>query len=313
VKADLLHVVTAVANPIRWASRIKLAKNAISQWVADGANVTVVECAYGARPWELAGLPGIQHVPVRARTLVWNKECLLNIGISRLSSDASYIGTFDADISFRKRDWAAETIHALQLHPVVQPWSDAYDLGPHDEHMQAHKSFARQYATGQPVVPQSPTFWKTDGGPYDYPHSGYAWCWTRKVLDDVGGLFELGAMGSGDHHMALGLVGAVEKSLPAGCHPAYIEALQRWQSRALLHVNRKLGFVPVTIEHAFHGSKKSRKYISRWGMFAKYDFNPNTDLKRNSYGVIEFAGNKPDLERAFEQYLREREEDINVA
>jgi hypothetical protein len=36
------------------------------------------------------------------------------------------------------------------------------------------------------------------------------------------------------------------------------------------------------------------------------------DLKRNSNGVIEFAGNKPDLERDLDNYLRSREEDANV-
>jgi hypothetical protein len=312
MRADLLHVVTAVANPIRWESRIRLARESIQEWAADGARVTVVECAYGARPWELADIPDINHVAVRARTLVWNKECLLNIGISRLPPEAHYIGTFDADIHFRKRGWAAETVHALQIYPVIQPWADAYDLGPHDEHMQAHKSFCRQYASGFPVIPDGQDFWKFDGGAYDYPHSGYAWAWTRKALDDVGGLIDIGAMGSGDHHMAMALVGASDRSVPGGTHPSYAAAIRRWQQRAALHINRKLGYVPVTIEHAFHGGKSKRAYTSRWEMFIRHEFNPEADLKRNSYGVIEFAGNKPELERAFDQYLRSREEDSNV-
>jgi hypothetical protein len=41
-------------------------------------------------------------------------------------------------------------------------------------------------------------------------------------------------------------------------------------------------------------------------------FDPSTDLKRNTDGVLEFAGNKPDLERAFDRYLRSREEDVNT-
>ena len=31
---------------------------------------------------------------------------------------------------FRRDDWAMATLHALQHYDVVQPWSDAYDLGP---------------------------------------------------------------------------------------------------------------------------------------------------------------------------------------
>lgn len=312
MRSELLHVVTCVANPIRWESRIRLAKDAIREWAADGAQVTVVECAYGERPYDLADMPGINHIPVRARTLVWNKECLLNIGISRLPHEARYIATFDADIHFRKRHWAAETVHALQLYPVVQPWSDCYDLGPNDEHMQAHRSFCRVYHSGAPVIPTKPGFWKFDGGPYEYPHSGYAWAWTRKSLDDLGGLIETGAMGSGDHHMALALVGAASRSVPGNTHPSYLAAIHRWEARALAHINGKLGYVSNTIEHAFHGSKQSRGYTSRWDMFVQHQFNPDADLKRNSFGVLEFAGNKPALEQAFDRYLRSRAEDANV-
>ena len=249
---------------------------------------------------------------MRAKSLAWNKECLLNLGIARLPPQAQYIATLDADIHFRKRSWAAETVHALQLYPVLQPWADCYDLGPNDEHMQAHRSFCRVYHEGGPVAPAGPKFWSFDGGPYRYPHCGYAWAYTRKALDDLGGLIEVGAMGAGDHHMAMALVGKGRLSVPAGTSSSYATAIDRWEARARIHVNRKLGFVPVTIEHAFHGRKADRRYVPRWEMFLEHGFDPATDLKRNSFGVLEFARNKPELERAFDRYLRSREEDANV-
>lgn len=66
------------------------------------------------------------------------------------------------------------------------------------------------------------------------------------------------------------------------------------------------------IEHRWHGDKTRRAYIDRWDMFIKHGFNPHADLKRNSHGVLEFSGNKPDLERMFDNYLRGREEDSNI-
>jgi hypothetical protein len=71
---------------------------------------------------------------------------------------------------------------------------------------------SRRGDAGKPVVPKGTKFWSSNGGPYDYPHSGFAWCWVREVLDKIGGLFELGGMGSRDHHMALGLAGLAEYS-----------------------------------------------------------------------------------------------------
>ena len=106
---------------------------------------------------------------------------------------------------FRRPDWAEATVRALQHYDVVQPWSDAYDLGPNGEHLAHHRSFCRQWFHRQPVVATHSGYWQGDGGPYVYPHSGYAWAMTRDAYDRVGGLFELGGMGSGDHHMALAL------------------------------------------------------------------------------------------------------------
>lgn len=308
--SNLLHVVTAVSNPLRWGSRINLARRAINAWVRDGANVTVVECAYGERDYDLADIPGITHIPVRAHTVAWNKECLLNIGINRLPHGAKYIALLDADIHFRKASWAAETVHTLQLYPIIQPWATAYDLGPHDEHLQSHTSFCRLFAEGKPSVAQGKNWWRFDGGPYEYAHTGFAWAYTRRALEDLGGILDICAMGSADHHMALGLVGQAEKSMPSGTDQTYKDTILRWQNRALHHINRKLGFVPVTIEHQFHGRKQDRGYITRWNMFVNNNFDPITDLKKNSFGVWEFAGNKPDLEREFMMYLRSRDEDI---
>ncbi|MGH6842401.1 MAG: hypothetical protein ACREDV_09980 [Methylocella sp.] len=316
MKSDTLHIVTAIANPIMWKSRVLLARAAIVDWLREAnVHVTIVEVAHGARGFELADLgenARVTHVPVRATTLCWSKENCLNIGISRLPHDARYIGTFDADIHFRKPGWAAEAIQALQIYPVVQPWKTAYDLGPNDDHLQAHKSFTSCFHKDDPVAPKGTKFWKHCGGCYDYPHSGFAWCWVREILDKIGGLFELGGMGSGDHHMALALAGLADASFPAGIGGAYRDAVKIWEARALVHVNRKLGYVPGTIEHRWHGDKTRRAYVSRWDMFIKHQFNPYADLKRNSHGVLEFSGNKPDLERTFDNYLRNREEDSNL-
>jgi hypothetical protein len=154
--------------------------------------------------------------------------------------------------------------------------------------------------------------WEFDGGPYAYPHCGYAWVWRRDILDWVGGLFELGGMGAGDHHMALSIVGGAEWSMPGGTTESYRTAVKTWQDRAAVAINKKLGFTHGTIEHPFHGSKAKRSYIGRWEMFLNHGFDPVRDLKRNSRGVLEFAGNKPALELEFANYLSSRQEDTNT-
>jgi hypothetical protein len=244
----------------------------------------------------------VTHIPLRANTMAWNKENLLNIGISRLPQDWKYVAWIDADVTFRKPGWAAETVHALQQYHVVQPWTDCYDLGPNDDHMQAHRSFCRQFHAGE----------KMGAGPYTFGHPGYAWAATRQAIDWLGGLIDTAALGASDHHMAAALAGDLHMSVPPTVTPGYIAPLERWQALAVRHIGGNVGYVPGTIEHGWHGSKDKRRYIERWDVLARHAFDPVTDLKRNSWGVLELAGNKPALARDIDHYFRQRDEDANT-
>lgn len=307
MRAEQLHVVTVISNPMLWRTRIDLFRKFAQHMLDSKVNLTVVECAYGDRGYQLAGGSGYQHVPVRANTMVWNKESLGNIGIARLPEHARYIGFFDADIEFRRPSWAEDTVEALQLYPVVQPWSDCYDLGPNDEHLESHRSFARIWHDGKPIM-QGPN---AGPGAYQFAHPGYAWAFRREALDGVGGFPETAALGAADHHMAMALIGRVKESIPGNLHPAYAAPLVRWEQRALHHFRRNIGFVHGTIEHGWHGSKGLRKYVDRWQILKKHDFNPDNDLTRNLQGLIELAGNKPELHRDIDAYFRQRNEDSN--
>jgi hypothetical protein len=304
MNSSQLHVVTVIANPIRWKSRVALYKDFERNMIESGVQLTLVECAYGDRPFELDGNPLVNHVGVRAKSVLWNKENLINIGISRLPGDAKYIAWIDADISFRKKDWAFETVHSLQQYDFVQPWSDCYDLGPNDDHIAVHRSFCRLWHDRKPIVPS--------GGNYQFAHPGYAWAATRTALDWLGGLIETAALGAGDHHMALGLIGRVAESVPGNITPSYLRPLLQWQARARTHIAGNISYVPGSIEHAWHGSKDKRKYVDRWSIITKYQFDPDRDLKRNSWGVLELAGNKPELRHAIDAYFRARDEDSNT-
>lgn len=303
MRADLLHVVTAIANPLRWESRIRLYRDFERHLVESGVALTVVECAFGGRPFELAGNPLVQHVGVRARTRVWTKENLINLGIARLPQDWKYVAWIDADIAFRRADWAGETVHALQLHDVVQPWSDCYDLGPNGEHMQHHRAFCRCWQDGEAVG---------NGAGYAFAHPGYAWAATRQALEHLGGLIETAALGAADHHMALALAGNVGASIPGAVTAGYRMPLLLWQERARRHIAGNIGCLRGTIEHHWHGPKARRRYVERWDILAQHGFDPATDLKRNVWGVLELAGNKPALARAIDAYFRARNEDSNA-
>ena len=296
----MLHVVTAYSNPLRSRNRAALHRAFVEHMLASGVDLTVVECALGDTRHEMAD-PRVRHVAVRGRTLVWTKENLLNLGIARLPEDWSYVAWIDGDVKFRRPDWVDATLHALQLNDVVQPWSDCYDLGPNGEHLTAHKSFARQVRDGCDLRP----------GYASFAHPGYAWAAKRQALDWVGGLLETAALGAADHHMALALVGKCDMSLPADMAEGYVKPIHRWQQRALHHMACRLGVAAGTIEHGWHGPKRRRRYVERWDILRRHRFDPDFDLKRNTWGVIELSGNKPALIADIAGYFRGRDEDCN--
>jgi hypothetical protein len=122
---ETLFVVTCVANPLRWRSRVALARAALADWLQEpNVHITLAECAYGSRGWDLADLASarVTHIPLCATTMAWSKECLLNVAIAHLPHAAEKIAALDADITFRRAGWATETLAALDLYPVIQPW-----------------------------------------------------------------------------------------------------------------------------------------------------------------------------------------------
>ena len=311
MRADQLHVITAISNPILWASRIRLYADFEQHMLDSGVRLTTVECTYGEHEPQIAANPHVNYVRVRASGIhkVWIKECLLNLGIAA-TADAKYIATVDADVRFRSRDWARDTVHALQHFHIIQPWAHAYDLGPNGEHINVDRSFCSlYYQKGAAAIHQGAS--AKHKACYPYAHTGYAWAYTRQALEWTGGLIETAALGSADHHMALALIGKVKDSIPCNMTDGYQAALHQWQRRMHRHLQGHIGYLPGSIEHFWHGPKVLRGYNSRWEILARNKFDPSTDLKRNTWGVLELAGNKPQLSHDIDAYFRSRNEDAN--
>src|SRR5271166_3579313 len=110
-----LTVVTAISNPVRYKSRIRLYEDFEQRMLAAGVKLVVVECTYGDHDPQLKANPQVRNVKVRTsgHHKLWHKECLLNLGIAA-AADAKYIATIDADVHFRDPDWALKTLDMLQ-------------------------------------------------------------------------------------------------------------------------------------------------------------------------------------------------------
>jgi hypothetical protein len=309
VRPDVLDVVIPYSNPMRWLSREKLFLQCINRLMTQPhIRLTVVIQTHGNSGHDFTLPPGINVVRVHGRTLLWTKENLINIGVTRLPEDWKYLCWLDGDILFRDHNWAGEALHFLGHWPVIQPWQTCIDLGPRGEVIKVDNSFAYQW------VHERHTCHKMGSMGYKLAHPGYAWCMQRWAYEQVGQLLEHCALGAADHHQALALIGKAGHSIKTGVHENYARPILQWE-RLAEKIGKRLYYSPCTIEHPWHGNKTGklgRKYVERWQILIKHGFNPETDLKYNSQGVLEFSGNKPELERDVWNYHVQREEDANI-
>ena len=312
---DLLnefYVIAVITNPERFKVRPKLFKDFMERMNKYGANLYIVEGAFGDRDFEVTDPNNPRHIRVKTDTELWYKENLINIGISRLPHTWQYVAWIDGDIDFVRPDWMIETVHELQHHPVVQMFEDAVDLGPNHEIMTTYKSFAYCYKN---KVPQRKAK-KGDNLNYyygtnnngSYWHPGYAWAATRDAINTFGGLFDVAIMGAGDHHMACSLIGEGKNSIPRGVQPEYRKAVLAWEERAL-RLHKNIGYIKGTIYHFWHGKKRDRKYKDRWAILIDNKFNPSKDIHRDWQGLWALYPGHEKLRDEMRQYFQARNED----
>ena len=298
-----LHMIVVISNPMMYESRARLAQKFLARMKRTGATIWIVESRTGDRDYEVATDPNNpHHIRLYGDHVLWLKEAMAQVALSRLPHDARYVALVDSDLQFMEEDVAMETLHALQLHNAVQMWSHAVDMDRTGAVKSVHKSYAYLWEQGT-----RPTNSVMSG--YEVMHPGYAWAWKLEPLRRCGGFIKTGIMGAGDTHMALAMSGLAQMSIQKGVHPNYAKPILRWGELADQHIQRNLGYVPGTIFHEYHGDKADRKYHDRWQILVEHQFDPEVDIVWDHQGLPMWAGNKPDLRDASMRYYKVRRED----
>lgn len=308
--AETLYVVAVVSNPERYASRYRLAQSFIARMEATpGVKLVVVEHQTGDRPHMVTDAMNPWHLQLRGdeKQTLWIKEAMVNAGIRHLTKLVPgwrCVLWCDADVEFTRPGWVAEVMAEFDHSKVLQPWSDAVDLGPQHEVLATYKSMLSCYRKGIPSIDKGEKV-----GYGAYWHTGYAWGIRRDAWDALGGLLDWCIMGSGDHHMGWAMIGQVHKTVPGNVTAGYRALLFAWQARAERAIEGQLGYVNGAILHHWHGKKVQRGYQSRWAYLLNNKYDPITDIIYDDAGIPKLAGNKPKLQHDLRHYLQSRNED----
>lgn len=351
-------VIAVVSNPVRYKTRYQLFMRFLERIKrAEGINLYIVEVQQGEREFVCTDSKCETHLQMRTRDELWIKENMINLAIENLMQGAGYRATgvipryvawIDADIYFEhETTWHYETLHQLQTYDIVQMWETAVDLGPNGEIIseKPHTSFMScyrkygainyQYGGGSPSQkanlldnPYYGSYGDTYPDPKDtkkegpYYHPGFAWAARLDSFSKIGLMIDRAIIGSGDYHLAMSCIGLAQKSVPADyakqC-PYYLEMVLDYQRKVQRVVEGRVGYVPGSIYHWFHGKKKQRKYWQRWdclrdkkdedGRLIEAAYDPFLDVFSDAQGLLQLDGEKPLLRDQLHDYFRNRHED----
>lgn len=116
---------------------------------------------------------------------------------------------------------------------------------------------------------------------------GLAWACTRKAWDDVGGLVDFAVWGGGDWHMSHALIEQTEKMMRNDLHRNYQKKVNQWYQRCRTQIRQNVGVMAGSIFHMWHGRKSARGYNAKHSLLAKFGFDPERHLKRDSQGLYQ--------------------------
>jgi hypothetical protein len=309
VKPGALWALTSYFNPMRYRRRRE--NYHVFRRQLD-VPLMAVELSFDGR-FELGENDADILVRVEGGDVMWQKERLLNIGVARLPGECTAVAMVDADVMLADPGWPGAALAHLEDVPAVQLFSEARFLAPdalppYDE----AEVIVRQRSIGSARVNALDTgdgFPPTADNVRRWLAPGFAWAYRRELIARHG-LFDACIVGGGDRALAStswGAFEAVERRLSMNPHQQqhYRDWAQAWYAS----VQGRIGCLPGTLYHLWHGDLTQRRYGTRNLNLAPFDFNPAIDIAPHASGAWRWASDKPRLHDYVVDYFAQRRED----
>ena len=316
---DDLWTITCIFNPSGYRTKLGNYHQFAQKFYDSGLPLLTVECAFFSEPFTVPPSPNV--VQVRSDSILWQKERLLNIALSHLPPEAKKVVWIDGDLLFSNPDWAVQTSKLLDTVPAAQPFQQWCRLPENELIYRGVGESGESYAYRNQLARKGAA--DTRRG---FP--GFAWAARRDLLD-THGLYDACIIGAGDNMMAHALSGnpgtetvqrilgllPERRLLRRLAHPFahrshnFADHYEQWAAAIFADVRSDLGSVPGNLMHLWHGDLKNRRYNRRHEEMARFAFNPETDLWKNSDGAWEWSPERSDMRRWAERYFRQRKED----
>lgn len=246
-------------------------------------------------------------IQVRGDHLVWIKENLLNIAVSRLPETWRYFVWIDSDLEFLEEDWPYVILESFQKHDIIQPFKHIITLGPDNNQILSHRfSFLYSYVEKLPVDPKYNNIF--------HSQQGFAFGFSRKAYYSIDKIFDYSIVGDGDTIVAFSLINKVDNILLKGYHPNYLKKIFDYQKKVQnIAKFSLLGYSDLGMKHFFHGYYEDREYITRKSILINHKYDPENDIYYNSDGLLQIKEHKTAMILDIKKHFAVRSEDkINI-
>lgn len=304
--ASDLQVITCFFNPGRYRTKRENYERFMAPLRAGGVHTLTVECAFNDDSFELPKSADVLHV--RGRSVMFQKERMLNLALPHLHPECTKVAWLDADVVFERADWMAAASEALDEYVVIQPFEECYRLPrgalAHAGCGERWRSFAAAYHQTAGAV--------ATGRYKEHGHVGFAWAARRSLLDKVG-LRDTDPNGHADHLMAHAMIGdwntvCVRKLV--GTAGPYAESTRRWARQFYGEVQGSLGYIPGSLLHLWHGRIADRRYYALALRLRAFGFDPERHLHLAPSGLWEWTKDADVMSAEYRRYFIERREDV---
>ena len=307
--------ITTFFNPAGYSNKIRNYKVFRNSSKKQGLKLLAVELAYGDKPFELSEDDADILIQIRADdgNLLWQKERMLNIGLSKLPGNCDKIAWLDCDVIFKNNDWVKETVKLLEKYKVVQLFKECVWLRDGERDIKSIEKLPFGNKDGQKM--HSRICGAIEGRNlssfFEAGHTGFAWASRRDVFGGIG-FYDKNIMGSGDLFMAHAFCAFENDHHFRHLTEGAIEDYLGWSREISKRVGGKISYTDGVLLHLWHGKKENRNYDSRHLTIKRYKFDPAKDIIIDKNGLWRWSKNNPEMYHEAKKYFLSRNEDGNL-
>ncbi len=291
------YVISVVQNAAKSQTLIKQFLSFRKQIESQGINFITIECASGKSPFVVTkdnNEPS--NIQIRSNNAFFQKENLINIALSKLPDDTKYVVFLDCDMKLMNKNWAQDTITALNQYRGVQLFEEVIFIDENDQELDRKKSLAFRLSQSKDnencvrIVEDSLLL------------AGYAWGFRYEVLRYTTGLIDFSPIGNNWRIMVHSLVQNAEGYVPGDLTLVFRESVELWQRKAELWLTNRIGCVPGRIKVPIFRLKQEEKIQDKWEILQGNVFDHLNDMYKDNQGLYCLEKLKPILIKDLKEF-----------